>query len=181
MSKYVKRSMQHDEVVLYQTQLHWIIYQKGILLLIAGALAGHYLPEVAIGFLGEDYASFLADPIKYASLFVIGLGALQLIAAFVRQISTELVITDQRVIAKHGLISTTSYELMMAKVEGATIEQTIMGRILGYGTLMVKGTGGGISPIDHVSRPFYFHAALMDALQESNDSDGSRRYVADGK
>lgn len=171
--------MQDDEVVQYQAQLHWVIYNTGTTLTLMGALLGHFLPGLVIDFIGEDFGSYLTDPIKWGSIIFIVLGAMQLIFAFIRQISTELVITDQRVIAKHGLISTTSYELMMTKVEGATIDQTIMGRLLGYGTLMVKGTGGGISPIDHVAKPFYFHAALMDALQESHEgsSSDSRRYV----
>lgn len=177
MSAYVKRSMQDDEVVKYTAQLHWIIYRTGVLITLAGALLGHFLPLWVVDFVGEDIADMLADPIKYLSIFMIVIGSLQLLTSFVRQISTELVVTDQRVIAKHGLISTTSYELMMTKVEGATIDQTIMGRILGYGTLMVKGTGGGISPIDHVAKPFYFHAALMDSLQAANEGDGARRYV----
>lgn len=181
MSAYVKRSMQDDEVVRYTAQLHWIVYHFGIIITVVGAAIGHFLPGIIESYISEDIAAFLADPIKYASIFMVCLGGFQLIGSFIRQISTELVITDQRVIAKHGFISTTSYELMMTKVEGATIDQTVLGRVLGYGTLMIKGTGGGISPIDHVAKPFFFHAALMDSLQASNEGDGARRYVPQGK
>jgi len=175
ISAYVKRSMQDDELVRYTAQLHWIVYHAGVFITLFGAFVGHFLPVLVNDFLGEDYSVFLSAPIKYISIMIIVIGALQLLISFIRQISTELVVTDQRVIAKHGLISTTSYELMMTKVEGATIDQTILGRIFGYGTLMVKGTGGGISPIDHVAKPFFFHAALMDSLQEVQSSENPRR------
>lgn len=158
--------MQPNEKIVYAAQLHWIIYRTGIFMTVLGALFGSYGLTAAQTVLGDKYGAMMETPIRYIALGLIALGALQLIVTFVRQISTELVITDQRVIAKHGFIATTSYELMMTKVEGATIEQSVMGRILGYGTLMVKGTGGGISPIDHVADPYKFHSFLMSALRD---------------
>ncbi len=169
LSSYVKRAMQHNEKVVYEAQLHWIIYRAGVISTLIGALIGYVLPVGAESLMGADFSAMLLLPIKAISIGVILLGFFQLVSSFIRQISTELVITDQRVIAKHGLIATTSYELMMSKVEGATIEQSILGRFLGYGTLMVKGTGGGISPIDHVARPFLFHSFLMDALRAAHE------------
>lgn len=179
MSSYVKRSMQDDEKVLYHARLHWIIYHLGVWLVLIGVVAGHFLPGYIEGWVGEEYAEHLIKFVRYLSVILTAIGGFQLIFAFIRQISTELVITDRRVIAKHGFIATTSYELMMTKVEGATIDQTVLGRVLGYGTLMVKGTGGGISPIDHVARPFYFHAALMDALEKAHDADVRKHGVHD--
>lgn len=167
MSSYVKRAMQPNEKILYSAQLHWIIYKTGILLTLLGGFLGTVtVPSLGL-IVGENWASYATSPIKYICVSLILLGGIQLVIGFIRQISTELVITDQRVIAKHGLIATTSYELMMTKVEGATIDQSVMGRILGYGTLMVKGTGGGISPIDHVADPYQFHFHLMTALREA--------------
>lgn len=169
MSKYVQRAMQHNEKIVYVAQLHWVIYSFGIGVTLLGAFMGFFLPMIVSNYIPESSVSYFLTPIRYLSVGFILLGAFQLLAAFIRQISTELVITDQRVIAKHGFISTTSYELMMMKVEGATIDQTIPGRILGYGTLMVKGTGGGISPINHVAKPFLFHSFLMNALQAAQE------------
>ncbi|MDD3181811.1 MAG: PH domain-containing protein [Alphaproteobacteria bacterium] len=169
MSSYVKRAMQPNERIIYSAQLHWIIYRTGIFTTFLGALLGHVGEDLVGLVIGEDFAHHLETPIKYIAIAIIFFGALDLVFSFIRQLSTELVVTDQRVIAKHGFIATTSYELMMTKVEGATIDQSVMGRLLGYGTLMVKGTGGGISPIDHVADPYKFHSYLMSALRESNE------------
>ena len=165
MSSYVRRAMQPNEKIVYAAQLHWIIYRMGIVITILAGLFGFYAPDV-LALLDEGVAATAAPFIRNIAIGIFALGAFQILATYIRQISTELVITDQRVIAKHGFIATTSYELMMTKVEGATIEQTILGRMLGYGTLMVKGTGGGISPIDHVADPYRFHAHLMSALRD---------------
>jgi uncharacterized membrane protein YdbT with pleckstrin-like domain len=171
MSSYVKRAMQPNESILYAAQLHWIIYRMGATITLLGVLFGRYAGKPFEMFFGDGLNGWTEKPIMYISIGLIAVGAFELIADFIRQISTELVITDQRVIAKHGFISTTSYELMLTKVEGATIEQTIIGRMLGYGTLMVKGTGGGISPIDHVADPYKFHSHLMNALRDAQEGN----------
>lgn len=172
MSSYVQRAMQKDERVLYSAQLHWIIYRVALSVLLFGGAVGHMGPAFANLLLGgTEWAVNLQDYVKYFAGAIVGVGGLEAVFSYIRQISTELVITNQRVIAKHGWIATTSYELMMTKVEGATIEQSIPGRLLGYGTLMVKGTGGGISPIDHVADPYKFHSVLMDALRMAHEQD----------
>jgi len=166
MSAYVKRAMQADEKIIYSAELHWIIYRMGIFITLIGVLFAYFGMQIVRFLFDGDLVKVAGTPVRYIAIGLIVLGTFELLASFIRQISTELVITDRRVIAKHGFISTTSYELMMSKVEGATIEQSIIGRLLGYGTLMVKGTGGGISPIDHVADPYRFHSFLMEALKE---------------
>lgn len=172
MSSYVKRAMQPNEKVVFAAQLHWIIYKTGIFLTILGGVLGHFAVPVASFFVGDKWGALIDTPAKWVSVAMIALGTLHLLISFIRQMTTELVITDQRVIAKHGWIATTSYELMMTKVEGATIDQSVMGRMLGYGTLMVKGTGGGISPIDHVADPYKFHSYLMSSLRDAHETTG---------
>lgn len=173
MSSYVKRAMQPNEKILYAAQLHWIIYRFGIGIMLVAVAFGYFAGPALAFLLGDSVANIAATPIRNASMILIAVGAFQLVATYIRQISTELVITDQRVIAKHGFIATTSYELMMMKVEGATIDQSVWGRMLGYGTLMVKGTGGGISPIDHVADPYRFHSHLMTALRDAQEHSAS--------
>lgn len=168
MSSYVKRAMQANEKILYAAQLHWIIYRSGIFVTLLGAAFGYFALPVLSFFVGNDFVQHFDKPVRFIAVIMILVGAFLLVGSYIRQISTELVITDQRVIAKHGFIATTSYELMLPKVEGATIDQSVMGRLLGYGTLMVKGTGGGISPIDHVANPYKFHVHLMNALHAYN-------------
>lgn len=165
MSRYIERYMQTDEEVLYTAQLHWVIYRAGIILTPLGGLLGQYGDKLIRVLIGAGVADLLATPIKFLASFIVLAGALHLIFSYIRQISTELVITNQRVIAKYGFIATTTFEVMLAKVEGANIDQTVLGRLLGYGTVMVRGTGGGISPIDHVADPARFHAALMEILR----------------
>ena len=65
----------------------------------------------------------------------------------------------------YHFVDRATFELMIARVEGANIDQTILGRMLGFGTILVKGTGGGISPIDHIAAPYKFHNYLLKVLE----------------
>lgn len=165
MRRYLEREMRGNERILYDAELHWIVYHFGLMTTIFGALLGHFGPVLTMKFIDSSVADFLYKPLTYLAVLIIVVGALHLFFGFIRQISTELVITNRRVIAKYGFISTTTYELMLSKVEGANIDQSVIGRMLGYGTVMVKGTGGGISPIDHVANPYRFHQELMKTLE----------------
>jgi uncharacterized membrane protein YdbT with pleckstrin-like domain len=167
MSSYLDREIQSDERIIYAAELHWIVYHFGMTITLAGALLGNYGDQIVRLVSGDAIATFVAKPITYIALAIIAVGAMHLFFGFIRQISTELVITNRRVIAKHGFISTTTFEVMIDRVEGANIDQTVLGRILGYGTVMVKGTGGGISPIDHVANPYLFHSYLMRTMEEA--------------
>lgn len=180
MSKYLSRMLLVDERILYATELHWVLYLRGFMFILIGSLIGYFGPhltnEAMREYLGLQPLGGLSigaiklEPLKIIALLVIAYGAIELLVAFVKQISTELVITNRRVIAKYGFIACNSFELLLTKVEGANVDQTIFGRLMGFGTILVKGTGGGISPVDHIDRPFRFHSALMNTLQRLRQS-----------
>ena len=92
-------------------------------------------------------------------------GTAFLLAAYIRQTSTELAVTNRRIIAKYCFISLTTFEIMITRVTGANFEQTVTGRLLGYGTILVHGAGGEISPIELVAHPQEYHRALMGVLE----------------
>jgi uncharacterized membrane protein YdbT with pleckstrin-like domain len=172
MSRYIQRVLSPGEKIVYEAQLHWYIYLRGLGWVVAGAVlgaAGSYLVQLLVGARLFDIPTNF--PVRLVGVGVILVGAFSLLSAYIRQISTELVITDRRVIAKYGFIATTTFEVMMARIEGANIDQTILGRLLGFGTILVRGTGGGISPIDHIAAPYAFHACLMKVLEHVRQKD----------
>jgi uncharacterized membrane protein YdbT with pleckstrin-like domain len=54
---------------------------------------------------------------------------------------------------KVGLLSIHTVELLLPKVEAIAVDQTLAGRLLGYGTLRIVGTGGTVEAFPRVSRP----------------------------
>ena len=92
-----------------------------------------------------------------------GIGLIFLLIAYVKYKTTELAITTRRVIAKFGFISRRTVELNINKVESVQVDQSVMGRILGYGTLVISGGGNPQAPILGISDPIAFRKAFIEA------------------
>jgi uncharacterized membrane protein YdbT with pleckstrin-like domain len=91
------------------------------------------------------------------------LGALWIGVALLRRLTTELAVTNKRLIAKAGLISRNTVELNLSKVESVRVSQSILGRILGYGSIVVGGTGSTHAPVRFISHPMAFKQAVTTA------------------
>ena len=96
-------------------------------------------------------------------LLPIGVGLILLIIAWIKYKTTELAITNKRVIAKFGFISRSTVEININKVESIQVDQTMLGRVFNYGTLIISGTGTAQAPILGISRPMEFRKAFMEA------------------
>ena len=81
------------------------------------------------------------------------LGLSRRLGALIRQATTELVLTDRRVIYKTGLFQRHTMEMNRSKVETVGVDQSVLGRLLNYGTVIVRGTGGSFEPIRQIERP----------------------------
>ena len=91
-----------------------------------------------------------------AAAFFFLLAAVTTAYSYIRYKASEFGVTNKRVLAKVGLISRRSIEILLTKVEGIGVNQGIMGRILGYGTIVITGTGGTKEPFGLISAPFDF-------------------------
>jgi uncharacterized membrane protein YdbT with pleckstrin-like domain len=97
----------------------------------------------------------------YITLAVFGVGALItfLRAWFIRWI-TEFAVTDRRVIYKRGFISRHTVEMNMDKIESVDVDQSLLGRILNYGTIHVLGTGLGVERLLRIAAPLALRNAI---------------------
>ena len=76
--------------------------------------------------------------------------------------TSEYAITDKRVIIKVGLISRRTLEMNLSKIESVNVNQSILGRMLGYGTIVVIGTGGTNEPFEAISDPMTFRKKFQE-------------------
>jgi uncharacterized membrane protein YdbT with pleckstrin-like domain len=102
----------------------------------------------------------------FVLLFAFGLGILLWIVAAIRIYTTELAITDRRIIAKFGLISRSTVELRLEKTESVQVVQSIFGRLFNYGSIVVSGAGAPQAPIPGISAPLDFRARLNAILEK---------------
>ena len=101
------------------------------------------------------------------------IGLVFLVWAWIRVKSTELAITNKRVIAKFGFISRNTIEIAIQKVESIQVHQSLAGRILNYGTLIISGTGTSHAPIPSISDPMAFRRAFLEAQEGSIRTRGT--------
>ena len=153
---YVEHVLQPGEVLVHKSKLHWFIYLP-------------VLPFLAIFVLGLGLYSGMqsvgADQGAAAlPLILVAVGAAGTIVtwfrAWIRRTTTELAVTDRRVIFKRGLIRRHTVEMNMDKVESVDVDQSIMGRLFNYGDVTVRGTGASIEPLRMIGDPLHFRSRV---------------------
>jgi len=149
--KYLLRVLQTGETVVHESRLHPLIFLPALLLL-ALAIA---LLVGSMQFTGDLKIGLQAAAAIFA-VFAIASWA----RAAIRRATTELAITDRRVIYKAGLLARHTLEMNRSKVESIDVDQSILGRLLGYGTIIVRGTGGSLEPIRMISDPLTFRSHI---------------------
>ncbi|MCF6783703.1 PH domain-containing protein [Stutzerimonas stutzeri] len=101
-----------------------------------------------------------------------GFGALIWAGALIRYFTTELAITNKRVIAKFGLISRSTIEINLHRIESVQVIQSVIGRILNYGTIVVSGAGNPQAPIPGIASPLEFRRMFVEAQEGTGQADG---------
>lgn len=95
-----------------------------------------------------------------------GIGLIFLLVAWIKYKTTELAITNKRIVAKFGFISRRTVEININKIESIQVEQSVLGRLFNYGTLIIAGTGSSHAPILGISKPMEFRKAFMEAQDQ---------------
>jgi uncharacterized membrane protein YdbT with pleckstrin-like domain len=139
---YVDNSLIPDEQVAFRTRLHLVIFLPPILLLGLSLLLFAY--GIALG--GE---------------VVLAVAILWGLVKYVDYASSEFAVTNKRVIIKVGILRRRTVEMLNTKVEAIAVNQGIIGRILGYGNIVVTGTGGTNEPFNGISSPLEFRRAVQ--------------------
>lgn len=101
------------------------------------------------------------------TIFAYGIGLIFWGIAVIRYLTTELAVTNKRVIAKFGLIGRNTIEMNLAKVESIQVKQSILGRIFNYGSLVISGAGNPQTPVPGIASPMDFRRMAMEAQDQS--------------
>jgi uncharacterized membrane protein YdbT with pleckstrin-like domain len=160
---YVQQNLNPGENILYTTHLHWIVLFRSILVDTLFSAAGLALLVSATA--GKHAERGEAQVVGIAGLILILFGNVILAIAMVRRNAWEAAVTNRRVVIKIGFLTKRTIELFLAKVESVGVEQTLFGRMLGFGSISVRGTGGTNEPFDHVSNPLEFRRQVQNQIE----------------
>ena len=161
--RYIESNLVPGEVLIYQTRLHWIVMLGhlvlGCLLLAAGALLLYYAltahASIPMTHTLEGVGAALA----------LG-GVITILMGILRRSATEMAVTNRRVVVKTGLASRRTIEMLLNKVETIEVHETAFGRIAGYGTVVLIGTGGSSEPFEQVAHPLEFRSQVQQQIEK---------------
>ena len=94
---------------------------------------------------------------------VVLVGFVFLAMAWIRVHSTEIAITNRRIIAKFGFVQRRTIEININQVEALRVDQGFWGRLLNFGTIIISGTGSSLEPAPDIADPLVFRRKFMEA------------------
>jgi uncharacterized membrane protein YdbT with pleckstrin-like domain len=144
---YVTKILRPDEHLLVVGRLHWIIYKNAVLAVLVSIFTLHLARTY------QDTNQTLAALMAVVCVVLLVAGAVIAIRTWFEQWTTEIAVTNRRVIYKRGFIRRHTAEMNMDKIESVTVTQSILGRMLDYGTIHVRGTGEGIERLSRIRAP----------------------------
>jgi len=159
---YVDRHLTPDETVVFRTRLHPVLFAG------TAFFAACVIGIVVLIVTRNDLP---AETVRLLWLAGIVLAVGSFVTPVLRWRTSEFAVTTSRVLVKIGLVSVHTLELMLPKVEAIGVDQPIVGRLLGYGTLRIVGTGGTVEEFARVARP----DALRDAVVRQTSRAPSAR------
>jgi uncharacterized membrane protein YdbT with pleckstrin-like domain len=85
-----------------------------------------------------------------------------LIGPAIARWASEFVITNRRIIIKQGFIARKTFEMNVSKIESVNVDQSLFGRMLGYGSITIIGTGGTRESFHNIRKPLEFRKAFQE-------------------
>jgi uncharacterized membrane protein YdbT with pleckstrin-like domain len=163
---YVEKHLIPGETIQYQTKLHWVV-------MLGHMAAAGVLELLAIVFLIVMFSSSAtAKGVPPRSAMVLGVflcfatGAILFTIGVLKRNATEMAVTNKRVIAKTGLAERRSIEILLSRIESVVVDEPVTGRILGYGTVILRGTGGTPEIFEKIYQPLEFREQVQRQIAE---------------
>lgn len=110
---------------------------------------------------------YCAAAIFGVSIICLPISAMLLLYAYLKIRSTEMGITSKRVIRKSGVIMRDTVEIRLSKVESVSVKQGFLGRMFGYGDVIISGSGGNDAVMKGVRDPLAFRAKVQEAFEHA--------------
>lgn len=152
---YYEKVIRPGENIELIGSLHWLVHGGSLSLAISAITA--FMIGVGFSFYGSSSSSVWILIAAILSLIAVVKFFLELI----RIKTTEIVVTDRRVIYKTGLFGRSTVEMNISKIETVDVHQSISGRIFGFGTVLIRGTGAGFEPLRRIRDPLALRSAIL--------------------
>lgn len=152
---YIDKGLMDGERIVYRGKLHWVVFLWPIIFFVAAIV----LTIIIGGAEGFIIGFMLITVSIFSSL-----------GSFITYKTSEFGITNKRLIVKVGFIHRNSLEVLLNEVAGIEVNQNILGRILGFGSVTISGTGGTKHPFHRIGAPLEFRSKAQEQIASFQDS-----------
>jgi len=150
--RYVERNLTEGERIIYTTRRHWIV-------LVVPALMAIGIGLIGIALLFRDGES------RIVGFTMLGLAGLTYLVGWLRRYAFEFDVTNKRVVYRKGILTLSTDELFLAKIESVLVTQGLIGRWFDYGTVTVRGIGGSWEPFRLVAQPLMLRRRIQEQAE----------------
>lgn len=176
---YLEEGLMPGEKIIYKTNLHWAIALWSLIGCIFTTVMLALLVVFFIFVVLPQATAPNAWIILLIIVFFVGLVVLVGWAGFIRVVvsflTTEFGLTNRRVLVKMGLLRRRSLEIVLTQVEGVSVDQSLFGRILGYGTIVIVGSGGTKQAFPSVNAPFELRKRVVEEIGLSEEGGKTKQ------
>jgi hypothetical protein len=171
---YIDETLLPQEVVLYRSKPHWIVFVWPVLIALATVILCFWTPDTLNTKLSglEQMAGVdarMADDLNRLTFLIGVLGTIGTLAATAGSIinffTSEFGITNKRVLMKEGFFQRTSLEIYLPKIESVKVEQNILGRGMDFGSLIICGVGGSKDVFKNIPYPLEFRRRIQAQIE----------------
>jgi uncharacterized membrane protein YdbT with pleckstrin-like domain len=161
---YIEKNLIAGEKVLYKTRLHSVAVVFPLLFGLLIGIGGFYCLYVSME--GKQSAAD-GNPKLWAGagLSLLVIAAITVAMALMKRNATEMAVTNRRILIKSGILSRRTIEMLLSRVESIVITESFFGRMLGYGTVVVRGTGGTPEPFNLIANPTEFRRHVQEQIE----------------
>lgn len=164
-----RHSLQNEEKILSISKTHWFVLLKIIVIQIL--ILSIFLPILVNLIQVKKSATENVNQVPHGFIFFTLLG-IWLLFALRKQVlfwCREFVVTDKRIVAKRAILKEFRYN----KIESCIVVQSFWGRLLGYGSIIIRGVGGSEIIEQYIANPFTFRQYIVDILENKKDTIAS--------
>ena len=156
---YIEQSLGAGEVLVARAHFHWLYHAAALATLTAGLCAAVYFFDSS-GSIGLAAVSM-------------GLGLVAALWIIIPIWTTEIGVTNQRLVVKRGILARHTDEIELWAIEEANLDQSALGRVLGFGRINVQGTGDDALSVPPIADPLRFRKAVQDAIGQAGRPPGA--------
>jgi uncharacterized membrane protein YdbT with pleckstrin-like domain len=158
---YVEQHLIPGESIQYQTKLHWIVMLGHAVIAILLALLAIAIPIIWASLEAKTKGHSVPGAVYLFALLCFLIGGTLFLVGLLRRRATEMAVTNKRVIVKTGIADRRTVEILLSRIESVAVEEPALGRLLGFGTVTVRGTGGTPEVFEKIYHPLEFREQVQ--------------------